>query len=164
MTSEQRARYAQKYTAKDAGAGGQVASPQRKSGFVQWLALVLWVVLLCWMAWLPSTARADVVRYGVHMGTYHFDRAHRYNEFNPGAYVIADGHTAGAYINSARRVSVYLGETIERGRWAVTLGAVSGYGKLAPLALVSVKLGAVRLGVFPPFGGKTGGVHVAAEF
>lgn len=58
----------------------------------------------------------------------------RYETITPGAYVVlANGATVGAYRNSYGRPSVYAGWTFrtQDDRFAVTVGAVTGYGRFA---------------------------------
>lgn len=56
----------------------------------------------------------------------------RYETVTPGAYVVlGNGATLGAYRNSYGRASVYAGWTFrtEGDRFALTVGAVTGYGR-----------------------------------
>lgn len=151
----------------NAGAGGQVlASPQRQLGGagLSILAMLAFAVLLLVVS-MGKAHACDKLTVGAHVATYHFDRSLRYEEFNPGAYVMCDGLTAGAYRNSMDAASAYVGETFEMGPVDITLGVVTGYGKLAPLAVASVELGeGFRLAVFPTYNGNSGGVHLMKDF
>lgn len=125
-----------------------------------------------------AAANADeVAAVGVHIGSHHFP-AYQYNNFNPGVYVrMKSGLTAGAYYNSERRASAYVGYTHEWGRFAITVGAVSGYTmgrekvRIYPMVVPSVKLGTIenvtfRLAVMPQVSKNMGAtaVHLMAEF
>ncbi|MDT8998343.1 hypothetical protein RQP53_03525 [Paucibacter sp. APW11] len=75
----------------------------------------------------------------------------------PGAYVqLESGATAGVYLNSHGRRSVFAGWTLEQGRWALTVGGVSGYPKAPaiPMLVPSYRLDSgLRIGIVPnPFG------------
>lgn len=115
---------------------------------------------------------ATAIAIGLHLGTYHFDRSKEYNEVNLGIYAMCDGYTAGYYRNSYHRDSFYAGYTWEKGPFALTAGAVTGYRRgikvggeyIAPMVMPSVKLGHVRLTVVPPVGRVDGGVHFSVEF
>lgn len=124
-----------------------------------------------------SAAADEIAAYGVHIGSHHFP-SYEYNNVNPGVYVrMTSGMTYGTYYNSERRVSVYAGYTKEWGRWAVTVGAVSGYSmgkdktRIYPMIVPSVKLGKVgdttfRIAVLPQISKNKGAtaVHLMAEW
>ena len=78
---------------------------------------------------------------GVHLGSYHGGAAGM-NNINPGVYYKADsGFTAGAYYNSHRRPSAYMGYTHEWGALAVTVGAITGYNRTAlPMVVPSLRI------------------------
>jgi hypothetical protein len=116
-----------------------------------------------------TTAHADTT-VGMHLGSWHSQPG--YNNTNPGAYVRLDsGATLGAYRNSFRRTTVYLGKTWETEgqglRLAVTAGACTGYDK--PVLVVpsmSAPVGPARLRIaFIPKVEKGGAavVHAAVE-
>lgn len=120
-----------------------------------------------------TAMHADAIRtVGVHIGSHHAP-ARDYQNFNPGAYVrFNSGLTVGGYHNSERRTSLYAGYTLERGPFAVTLGAITGYRRanVLPLVVPSVAIGrlgpaTMRLAVLPKLesGGATV-VHLMAEF
>jgi len=112
---------------------------------------------------IPGSGIACVL--GLHVGTYHFDREKERNEFNPGAMAMCSGYTAGAYLNSLNKPSLYAGYTLEHGPFGITAGAVTGYGHLAPMVTASVRMGyGFRLAVFPPHNHKSGGLHLIKEF
>ena len=124
-----------------------------------------------------SAAADEVAAYGVHIGSHHFP-SYEYNNVNPGVYVrMTSGMTYGTYYNSERRVSVYAGYTKEWGRWAVTVGAVSGYSlgkdktRIYPMIVPSVKLGKIsdttfRLAIMPQISKDKGAtaIHLMAEW
>jgi hypothetical protein len=104
---------------------------------------------------------------GLHLGTYHFDASKGYNDFNPGAYVVCDGWTSGAYRNSERKPSVYAGKTFAFSGFDVTIGAVTGYRRaaLTPMLVPSHKFeNGVRLSLLLPAEKGGGGVHLSWEF
>lgn len=118
---------------------------------------------------LTACEAASACTLGAHLATYHFDRSAHYNEFNPGAYVICDGYTAGTYYSSERTHAYYAGYTLQSGPWALTLGAVAGYPRgTLPMAVPSVRVAEhVRVAFLPPLPGagkNTGGLHLMAEF
>lgn len=108
---------------------------------------------------------------GLHLTTAHFGAAPGLDlqDRNPGIYArTAAGLTIGAYRNSVGRNSVHAGwtwETADR-RWALTAGVVSGYsrGRVGPLLIPSVRLGAARLSYLPK-ARRDGshGVHLSVE-
>ena len=69
---------------------------------------------------------------GLHLLSLHVPHNADLREVNPGVYARMDGFTAGAYANSIGRLSVYAGYTVETPdqRFALTVGAVSGYRRL----------------------------------
>lgn len=76
---------------------------------------------------------------GVHLASAHIPAPEGINNFNPGVYIQADGWTAGAYRNSYRRPSLYLGHTLSWGPASLFLGAVTGYHKpVLPLVAPSL--------------------------
>lgn len=98
----------------------------------RYLAWPIGVVIGAASGW--CTARADTI--GVHVYTPHFaehkdvpDRL-RNSDVTPGLYWRGDsGLTLGVVRNSLRRPAVYAAYTVESDdkRWALTLGAISGY-------------------------------------
>lgn len=69
---------------------------------------------------------ASAQTFGLHLVSLHDEPG--LNNKNPGAYVRFDnGVTLGTFKNSIGRVSFYAGYTIERGPFALTVGAISGY-------------------------------------
>lgn len=86
---------------------------------------------------------APAADLGIHLGTYH-TRHGVYNDVNPGLYVRADsGLTAGVYLNSLRRTSVYAGWTVSTqagpAELSLTLGGIAGYpvAHVLPMAVPS---------------------------
>lgn len=123
---------------------------------------------------------------GLHLLTAHATPG--YEAVTPGAYARHEsGATFGAYRNSIGRASAYAGWTFERGQFALTVGAVSGYerrcrvdrwedaggkhtnpvcsghtgGKLGPLLAPSVRIGDARLSLVAF---KKPAVHLSLEF
>lgn len=83
------------------------------------------IIVLALLACLASVTEAHTI--GVHIGSQHFPNA-TYNNINPGAYFKHDsGATVGAYRNSFRKASAYVGWTFEYGSAAVTVGGITGY-------------------------------------
>ncbi len=127
------------------------------------------------------------ITLGLHLMTAH--AASGYESVTPGIYIRHEsGLTAGAYRNSIKRPSLYAGYTFETAdkRWALTVGAVTGYekrcridrfeheggiatvprcsghtGKVGPLIAPSVKLGDARLALVAF---KRPAIHLAWEF
>ncbi|HEX7765997.1 MAG TPA: hypothetical protein VF443_04750 [Nitrospira sp.] len=90
-----------------------------------------------------GTAKADVI--GIDIASVH---AHPgMNNVNPGLYLHRDdGWSGGFYYNSERHMTGWLGYTIkdEADRFAITLGAASGY-KIAPI--IPIVIPSVRIGL-----------------
>jgi len=102
------------------------------------------------------------ITIGVHLATAHTRSG--FEPINPGVYVVADGWTAGALRNSRGVASVYGGYTFETEdrRFALTVGAISGYGGVRPLVVPSVQFDGWRLSLIAkPRGGKR--VHDASR-
>lgn len=106
---------------------------------------------------------------GLHLLSAHVSPG--FETVTPGAYVTCDnGATFGAYRNSIGRPSLYAGHTWQRGRFALSAVALTGY-PLAPVVpglipSVSFGLGAKTSGrlalVLAPRGGSA--VHFSVEF
>ena len=114
----------------------------------------------------------ELALIGLHLGTVHLPSVPPC-DLNPGIYVqTTEGATLGVYRNSECRTSVYTGVTFETAdqRWAVTLGAVTGYriATVVPLVVPSVRLPisdsvAARASLLlNPMGGASG-VHLSLE-
>lgn len=128
----------------------------------------------------------DAWTIGLHLLTAH--AVPGYEAVTPGVYARHEsGLTFGAYRNSIGRRSAYAGWTFESGRFALTVGAVSGYGrrcrvdrfehaggiatvprcsghtggKLGPLLAPSVRIGDARLSLVAF---KKPAIHLSAEF
>ncbi|HMC15998.1 MAG TPA: hypothetical protein VKI18_10225 [Albitalea sp.] len=103
----------------------------------------LWIASrgLAALALAACAGAASAGTFGAHVGSLHFPQA-GFNNFNPGAYYRSDsGWTAGAYVNSLRRGTVYGGYTWEAGRFGLTGGAITGYGHgVLPLLVPSAAL------------------------
>lgn len=106
--------------------------------------------------------------FGLHVASIHAPR-HDLNNTNPGLYFRSDsGLTMGAYLNSYRKTSAYIGYTHEWGDFALTAGVISGYRypfMLAPTyRFASVNGYDLRLAYLPRIG-KDGAhvVHVMIE-
>jgi hypothetical protein len=99
-------------------------------------------LVLSLLAALAFTAQAQSLPtvVGVHLVSYHVEKGGSsdpgdmgWNNKNPGLYARwGNGLTIGAYRNSLYRNSAYLGWTFSDAidRFAITLGAVSGYDKI----------------------------------
>lgn len=128
------------------------------------LIILVLILLAC------ALARAETPEVmGLHMGSWHEDKA--MNNFNPGVYARwKNGFTAGAYYNSEKRPTAYAGWTFHDkiDRFAITLGAATGYKRAAivPLVVPSVRFGvnentSVRLSAVPLKG--QAAVHLSLE-
>ena len=98
--------------------------------------------ILFFLVFFFNAASAQVI--GAHLGSYHDpDPGNLANNVNPGAYIRFDnGLTAGAYKNSLKRDSAYIGYTSQEwGRVSVTAGIVSGYRTetVIPFAIFTVR-------------------------
>jgi hypothetical protein len=118
---------------------------------------------------VPQSCSAETI-VGAHVGTWHDKPG--FNNVNPGAYVVHDGWTAGAYRNSERGTSAYAGHTFETDdrRFALLVGAVIGYrnAPIKAMALPSLRIGsddlAARLTFVPRAEkGGTNAVHFSIE-
>lgn len=95
------------------------------------------------LAFICQVASAQV--FGVHIGSRHDpDPEGTANNSNPGLYLRLDnGFTVGAYYNSLRKDTAYIGWTSpEFMRVSVTMGVATGYrnGELIPLIVPTVRL------------------------
>ena len=107
---------------------------------------------------------------GLHLLTWHSAPGFRSETF--GMYVRSpDGWTAGGYNNSIGARSLYIGKTFETEsrRFALTAGVVTGYGRVMPMVVPSIRFDAgsfaVRAALIPPVPGRIGAaaVHFAIE-
>lgn len=116
-------------------------------------------------------ARADGV-VGLHLASAHSRGG--YEAATVGMYVQHDGLTAGVLRNSYGRMSAYAGWTLQTAdaRWAVTVGAVTGYParRVSLLVAPSVRLPlaegwAARLAYLPkpPQVGSSAALHLSIE-
>lgn len=103
--------------------------------------------LIAIAALLPGLAMSGEMVIGLHLGSQHYPQRGQ-NNVNPGLYVrTADGWTAGAYHNSHRKLSAYVGRTWDR----------DFYGHpVLPMAIPSIATAAVdgwraRLAYVPRF-------------
>jgi hypothetical protein len=118
---------------------------------------------------LVSGAKAERqdTEMGLHIATYHTDRSTKYNEFNPGFYVMHKGATAGFYKNSEGGNSWYIGTTLPVWKFDVLIGMVQGYKRgSTPMLVPSYKFEStgIRLAFIPPVAGISGGVHLMKSF
>lgn len=96
---------------------------------------------------LDQPADSPDIRIGLHLGSKHFQSEFKYNNVNPGLYVVYDGWTAGGYYNSERRPSFYAGYTWEyRTKFltpGLTVGAITGYKRASvlPMIVPSISVG-----------------------
>ncbi len=111
------------------------------------LCLFIGLTVIASCAPQPSYAETAV---GLHIGSVHDKPG--FNNINPGVYVNHNGWTAGTYYNSERRQSYYAGYTFESAplygslRGALTIGAITGYGKPMVLAVPSISASNPLLG------------------
>lgn len=116
-----------------------------------------------------NNVKAETI-YGVHLATYHADRAAKYDEVNPGVYVMHNGYTAGVYHNSEGQTSYYAGYTTPVWKFDVTVGVVAGYQRgLTPLLIPSIKTPwyGLRVAFLPPVPNakhNTAAVHLMKDF
>lgn len=134
------------------------------------LGLML-VIALCTL----STCAYGQTVVGVHLVSHHIPTRSDQNNLNLGAYVRTEnGITLGAYRNTLSRTSVYAGLTLERGPFALTAGAVTGYRKddrgrgfsksaLTPMLAPSVRWGSARLSFIPGVGVSPSVLHLSLE-
>ena len=123
---------------------------------------------------MAGNAFADDLTIGAHVGSWHSLPGR--NNVNPGLYVrTADGLQVGAYRNSERGESVYVGQMFSARLGAdleasVMVGAVHGYKRagLLPVVMPSIRVGGdfgVRIGYIPPAAPKHSHVvHLMAEW
>lgn len=136
-----------------------------------------------------SSACAETT-VGLHLVSHHASSDPMQNNVNPGAYLIRDGWTVGAYRNTLKRDSVYAGHTWDRGPFSITAGFVSGYekreyhgecapgvwskkgticergvsnAKLLPMLAPSVRVGPTRLWYLPGLGHTSSVIHLSVE-
>jgi len=84
---------------------------------------------------------------------------------NPGAWANCSGYTAGTYLNSESRPTVYAGYTVSVGPVDITTAVATGYGKPQPIAVPSIGLpGGLRVAAFPAQHHRAGGIHLMWEF
>lgn len=96
-----------------------------------------------------SHARADTL--GIDAYSVHVPARHDQTDLNPGLYYRLDnGLGGGAYRNTLHRASAWAGYSLGVGPFALTLGAVTGYGRpVLPLIAPSVAFGPLRLVLVP---------------
>lgn len=127
-------------------------------------------VLALSLALLSGTCNADT--FGLHIGSQHYP-AKEWNNSNPGVYYRSDsGLTVGAYYNSHRRPSVYIGQQWSTELWgfepSIAIGLITGY-KLPVMVAPSIAtpaIGSIRARVaFLPKIEKSGSsvVHLMLE-
>jgi len=86
-----------------------------------------------------SKAHAEGLKLGVHLASVHLPAKDGQNNDNVGLYVRTEsGLTAGAYRNTLRRTSLYVGETFTLGPVDVLVGVASGYQRKCTDTLVQV--------------------------
>lgn len=145
--------------------------PKRRRRASRWPTVALAVAAIVGLAVVCTKARAEQLVVGVHMGTAHFS-GEGLNGVNPGLYVHAPScATAGFYLNSHKRMSVYAGCTLQAAPFALLLGAVTGYAGQAltvmvvPSVRIPLPAAALRVAYIPkPMKhGTTDGVHLSIE-
>ena len=73
-----------------------------------------------------------VLAIGVHIGTFHsnIDTGYTPNNANPGIYMeTRDNIMFGAYYNSDRKSTIYVGKALHYGQASVMIGVATGYNK-----------------------------------
>jgi hypothetical protein len=85
-------------------------------------------LLICAALGYCTQAHAQGLTVGAHLVSVHAPARDGQNNTNTGLYVRgASGLTAGAYRNTQRRTSLYVGQQFDMGIVDVTVGVVSGY-------------------------------------
>jgi hypothetical protein len=129
------------------------------------------LALLYALVTTPAAAVEPPETWGLHLATAHARGG--YNDVNPGFYLRWNsGLTLGAYRNSERRNSAYVGWTFsdDQDRIALTVGAVTGYrGGTIPLVVPSVRIPiahqvSARLSLLAPPEKGTTAVHLSIEW
>lgn len=73
-----------------------------------------------------------ILAIGVHLGTVHsnVDIGYTPNNSNPGVYVeTKDNFMFGAYYNSDRKSTIYVGKALHYGQASLMVGVASGYSR-----------------------------------
>ena len=131
---------------------------------------ILGFAVLC-IALTPFSPKAQTL--GIHVASAHFPQRN-YNNVNPGIYYRDSSDiTLGAYYNSERKTSFYLGYTLDNETYPVslTVGAITGYkrAKVLPLVVPSLHSGKifgenrVRLSLIPRIGYNPAVIHLSLE-
>ena len=103
------------------------------------------------------------IAIGEHLATYHLDRTPWLNENNPGWQLTVGRLQLGGYLNSFGNMSFYLTRRFDGYPFSSSYGLVTGYFlPVAPMALKTVKIRRVIVGVIPPTLG-LGAVHFGLE-
>jgi hypothetical protein len=77
---------------------------------------------------------------GLHLVSIHVPAHEGQHNFNPGIYGrLVNGVTLGTYLNTLGKQTFYGGYTVERGPFALTLGAASGYQRHETVTLGAMK-------------------------
>ena len=107
---------------------------------------------------------------GLHLYTAHFTPSAGLNNNTPGGYASCRSVIVGAYFNSQRRTSLYVGyvfNNVGGSPFDAVIGAVTGYDRapVMPLVLPSFAWRGVRLSVIPSIKalGVEGGLHLSYE-
>jgi hypothetical protein len=123
---------------------------------------------------------AQACSVGLHLATHHMGNSYEdaspsaptvertkkpLRSANPGIWADCSGYTAGTYLNSVSRSTVYAGYTVRIGLVDITTGLATGYGKPQPIAVPSIGLpGGLRVAAFPAQHHRAGGIHFMWEF
>jgi hypothetical protein len=73
-----------------------------------------------------------VAAIGIHLGTIHsnVDTGYSPNDVNPGVYIeTRDNIMFGAYYNSDRKSTIYVGKALHYGQASLMVGVATGYNK-----------------------------------
>ena len=110
-------------------------------------------LIACLVFWaVTSKAEAAECSPTVTVSSYHFNRAHDYNERNYGLGVTCDRWSVGQYRNSEYARSTYLFYNYPiNAHFGVTTGLVSGYAysPILPVVALYAKVGVIRLVIVP---------------
>lgn len=111
-------------------------------------------------------AAADRCPIGVMLGSVHFDpnREDQLSGVNPGAYLLCEDWTAGAYRDSRRRAAAFGGVAFQNEGAALVIGAKLTRDGLEAFVAGSLRMGFVRLIATPPIGKTPAALAIAMEF
>lgn len=115
----------------------------------------------------------SILAIGIHLGTYHsnIDEGYHPNNFNPGMYVeTVDNSVLGAYFNSDRKSTIYIGKTLHKENFSLMYGLATGYKydvvpAIIPSYTISLsKEARMRMWWIPKVDSAAEGVHFSIEW